>query len=70
MTNFEKIKNMSVRQMAEMLFDSSNKYNYCYYCTHRGERPYCTAVFLKTGCINAITKWLNLESETEGNKGR
>ena len=71
MTNFEKIKNMTVEEMAEMLFASSNnRYNYCYYCSHRGEPPYCTAVFLKTGCINTIMKWLNLEIEAEANQGR
>lgn len=36
MTNFEKIKQMSVENMAEMLLDASeNHFTYCNHCSHQ-----------------------------------
>lgn len=45
MTNFEKIKQMSVENMAEMLLDESEKhFTYCNHCSHQSfYAPHCTS---------------------------
>ena len=70
MTNFERIKAMTVEELAEMLFDeANNSYNYCDYCPNqRYYAPHCAAADTKTGCKNAIMQWLNEESEVQGNE--
>ena len=70
MTNIEKIKNMTAKEMAEMLFDeANNSYNYCDYCPNqRYYAPHCAADDIETGCKNAIMQWLNEESEVDDNE--
>lgn len=65
MTNFEKIKQMSVENMAEMLLDESEKhFTYCNHCSHQSfYAPHCTSSNLRIDCIHAVKKWL--ESEVE-----
>lgn len=65
MTNFEKIKQMSVENMAEMLLDESEKhFTYCNHCSHQSFYvPHCTSSNLRIDCIHAVKKWL--ESEVE-----
>lgn len=65
MTNFEKIKQMSVENMAEMLLDESEKhFTYCNHCSHQSfYAPHCTSSDLRIDCIHAVKKWL--ESEVE-----
>lgn len=64
-TNFEKIKQMSVENMAEMLLDESEKhFTYCNHCSHQSfYAPHCTSSNLRIDCIHAVKKWL--ESEVE-----
>lgn len=60
MTNFERIKNMSVEEMAE-IFAGCNEYN-CIACIHNKIKPViscCSKGLCKSGCV----EWLNLESE-------
>jgi hypothetical protein len=57
MTNFEKIKQMSVENMAEMLLDESKKH--FTYCNH------CTSSNLRIDCIHAVKKWLESEVDTD-----
>lgn len=66
MTNFERIKAMSVEEMAEMLFDESvNHYTYCDGCPYQSLiAPHCSANDVQNGCVNSIQRWL--KSETEG----
>lgn len=68
MTNFEKIKQMSVENMAEMLLDESEKhFTYCNHCSHQSfYAPHCTSSNLRIDCIHAVKKWL--ESEVEENE--
>ena len=54
MTNFEKIKAMSVEEMAKLL----RTHLICDYCIHYYEKS-CGGF----GCLNGIIKWL--ESEVE-----
>lgn len=56
MTNFEKIKQMSAEDMAEMLLDASEKH--FTYCNH------CSSSNLRTDCVYAIKKWLESEVDT------
>lgn len=65
MTNFEKIKQMSVEDMAEMLLDESEKhFTYCNHCSHQSfYAPHCTSSNLRIDCVYAIKKWLESEAE-------
>ena len=65
MTNYEKIKSMSVEDMAEMFLDESeNHYTYCNHCSHQSfYAPHCTSNNLRIDCVYAVKKWL--ESEVE-----
>lgn len=67
MTNFEKIKQMSVENMAEMLLDESKKhFTYCNHCSHQSfYAPHCTSSNLRIDCIHAVKKFL--ESEADSN---
>lgn len=64
MTNFEKIKQMSVEVMAEMLLDESEKhFTYCNHCSYQSfYAPHCTSSNLRTDCAYAIKKWLEREA--------
>lgn len=50
MTNFEKIKQMSVEDMAEMLLDASEKhFTYCNHCSYQTlfiSKFLCTALYI------------------------
>ena len=68
MTNFEKIKQMSVENMAEMLLDESEKhFTYCNHCSHQSfYAPHCTSSNLRIDCIHAVKKWLESEASNNG----
>ena len=60
MTNYERIKNMSVEEMADYIFDLGNEIEYCYgHCAYQDEDR-CP---MGSGCIGGVIKWL--ESEVE-----
>lgn len=56
MTNFEKIKNMSVEEMAEWLQNTLKECDVCIY----GEHNTCPCT-----CIYGITEWLESEAEND-----
>lgn len=51
MTNFERIKNMSVEELAPLLFSSCTEYMECKFKTET--------------CKQCVVNWLNSESEEE-----
>ena len=53
MNNFEKIKSMTLDEMAYLL---SNTNHYCNYCIYK-------ATYCKHGCEYGIKQWLQAESE-------
>ena len=55
MTNFEKIKNMSIEEMAKKIFDKVEEG--CRYCSQRKCSP------MGQDCIGGIVEWLNSEVE-------
>lgn len=57
MTNYERIKNMSIDEMAEFLADNDDN---CCFCTRRYED-----VCLTPDCKYHIKQWLESEVETE-----
>ncbi len=61
MTNYERIKAMSVKEMAEMLLDESDHhYIYCAYCPyHRLYARHCASNDIEVDCRKAVIKWLN-----------
>ena len=65
MTNYERIKAMSVEEMAEMLLDESeNNFTYCNYCNHQSYyAPHCSSTDFETDCRYAVKEWLNSEVE-------
>lgn len=66
MTNYEKIKQMSIDELAEMLLDESEKsFKYCNYCKYQTFfAPHCAAGSdLKQGYIQARLKWLEKEAD-------
>ena len=67
MTNFERIKSMTVEEMAAFIYDEENNhYNYCDGCPHQSfYAPHCTAFITEEACIKAICKWLESEVEYE-----
>lgn len=66
MTNFDRIKAMSVEEMAEMLYEEmESTMCYCDFCEHyKHHAPHCSAPDIQQGCLNAIKKYL--ESEVQG----
>ena len=54
MTNFERIKAMSIEELAE------NFYGDCRYCAYRWEDCICNE---NMNCCNGLLKWLNSEAE-------
>lgn len=65
MTNYEKIKSMSIDDMAVMLLDESEQsYTYCFNCSHQSlYAPHCTSTNIRTDCIKAVKNWLESEAE-------
>lgn len=60
MTNFEKIKQMGVKELAEYIFDLGNGREYCYgHCIHDHDEN-CPNDG-RTGCISGVIKWLESE---------
>lgn len=61
MTNYDRIRNMRIEEMAEMLLeDSKYHYIYCGNCPH--QRSYderCASNDFDTDCKKAVIKWLN-----------
>ena len=66
MTNYEKIKNMSVEDMAEYILYLGNGTEYCYgHCIHQNDKS-CSCFFAdEKYCIHGVTKWLESEVEEE-----
>ena len=72
MTNFEKIKGYSIREMAEFLY-YANEFSEdlcpypCDYCTR--DNNICTHTYhekvQKEYCIQGVIEWLNSEAESE-----
>ena len=64
-TQFDRIKAMSVEEMAEMLLDESeNHFTYCNYCSHQSYyTPHCSSTDFETDCRYAVKEWLNSEVE-------
>ena len=60
MTNYEKIKSMSVNEMAEFLDD-----NFTFSCEtcHHGDN--CVVLEYSDECRKALKKWLKAESEED-----
>jgi hypothetical protein len=56
MNNFEKIKNMTLDEMAEWMQDF-NLGSLCHFCSG------CDYEDEETGCIKSVTQWLQQESE-------
>lgn len=56
MTNFEKIKNMSVEEMAREIFDKVEEG--CRYCSQRK----CSPRAVERDCIGGIVEYLNSEA--------
>ena len=74
MTNYERIKNMSVKEMAEMLLDESvHHYIYCMCCPYqRFYEQHCASNDINADCKKAVIKWLNAKSRKRwvgGNNG-
>lgn len=69
-TNYEKIKNMSVEDMAAFMYDENeNNYNYCDYCQHqRARAPHCVSINIQEDCIKARVNWLKAAAEESGAK--
>ena len=62
MTNFERIKAMTVEDMAAFIYDEeNNSYNYYNGCPHQSfYAPHCTS-FDTEDCKKEIVRWLNSE---------
>lgn len=65
MTNYERIKAMSVEELAEMLLDESeNHFTYCNYCSYQSYyAPHCSSTDFEKDCRYAVKEWLNSEVE-------
>ena len=57
MTNYEKIKNMSVEEMAKIIERSADCEKYCVYTKHGN----CDGTS-STGCIDGVKQWLESEA--------
>lgn len=58
MTNYEKIKNMSVEKMAKEIFDKVEEK--CEYCSQRK----CSPITAEQDCIDGIIDWLQTTVDT------
>ena len=56
MTNYERIKNMSVEEIAKEIFDKVEEG--CRYCSHRR----CSPTTTERDCISGIVEYLNSEA--------
>lgn len=63
MTNFDKIKQMSVEEMAELISEGLSRIEICPYCKHDG-KPECR---IDGACKDAHLKWLESESDQNSN---
>ena len=69
LTNFERIKSMSVDELAEFIENEDNLYKFCNkkYCDVYAEDGSCKAI--KAGekgyCVKAAKNWLESEAEDE-----
>lgn len=64
-TNFEKIKNMTVKEMAEELECFEDTYSRCDFCIHY-KNFNCTSEGLDgDDCVDGIKQWLQSESEEQ-----
>lgn len=66
MTNYERIKNMTVDEMAGWILDSNeNHYSFCDGCRYESfSAPHCTAGDeMREGCLSSIQRWLESEAE-------
>ena len=65
LTNFEKIKSMSIEEMAEFIENEDNVFQFCRkeYCYYHKENGDCEAFKngIKGGCVEAAIKWLKSE---------
>lgn len=65
MTQFEKIKSMSIEEMAVFLEDDDTLYQFCRskYCPHHKADGTCTAYKnkMKAPCVEAAKQWLASE---------
>lgn len=62
MTNYERIKQMSIEEMAEKIFDCGNGREYCYgHCYYQDDNS-CPNDGAQ-GCIQGVVKWLQSEEE-------
>ena len=62
MTNFERIRSMSVEELASYIFDLGNYSEYCYgHCAYQDneECPHDE----KGGCLEGVRKWLESEDD-------
>lgn len=57
MTNYEKIKNMSIKEMAREIFDKVEEG--CRYCSQKK----CSPITVKRDCIGGIIDYLQSEVE-------
>lgn len=60
MTNFEKIKNMTIEEMAVQLSHFNECERFCKYVNSRG-RCACTGTLSQ--CFNGVLEWLESEEE-------
>ena len=58
MTNFEKIKNMTLVELAYHLYNNTHNYECKYCCVYQ----YCKKYYFKT-CLEAHVEWLKSEVE-------
>ena len=62
MTNFEKIKNMTVEELADYIFYLGNCTEYCYgHCAYQDDEE-CPNDGDKA-CLEGVRKWLESESK-------
>lgn len=67
MTNYEKIKAMSVEEMAKWFTIAVNVLDPCNYCEHYANRaPHCTSLVQSIDCVKAIANYLEREVEEDG----
>lgn len=66
-THYDRIKAMSVEEMAEMLLEKMEKtMSYCNFCEHyKFYAPHCSATDIKQGCLGAVKKYLESEVQEE-----
>ena len=67
MTNYEKIKAMSVEEMAKWIDIADSALNPCNYCKYYANcAPHCRSIKQSMDCIKAIANYLESEAEEDG----